>query len=61
MWQDPSFFSAVRLDPGGLVVWSGDIDLCGDALYLKLTGKSPEDRFPTLTGQWPQGRPLSAR
>ena len=50
-WQDPSFFSAVRLDPGGFVVWSDDIDLCGDALYLKLTGTSPEERFPSLTGQ----------
>ena len=50
-WQDPSFFSAVRLDPGGFVVWSDDIDLCGDALYLKLTGMSPEERFPSLAGQ----------
>ena len=50
-WQDPSFFSGVRLDPGGFVVWSDDIDLCGDALYLKLTGMSPEERFPSLAGQ----------
>ena len=50
-WQDPSFFSAVRLDPGGFVVWSDDIDLCGDALYLKLTGMSPGEMFPLLTGQ----------
>ena len=50
-WQDPSFFSAVRLDPGGFVLWSNDIDLCGDALYLKLTGMSPEERFPSLAGQ----------
>ena len=50
-WQDPSFFSAVRLDPGGFVAWSDDIDLCGDALYLKLTGMSPEERFPSLAGQ----------
>ena len=50
-WQDPSFFSAVRLDTGGFVVWSDDIDLCGDALYLKLTGMSPEQRFPSLAGQ----------
>ena len=50
-WQDPSFFSAVRLDPGGFVVWSDDIDLCGDALYLKLTGMSPEESFPSLAAQ----------
>ena len=50
-WQDLSFFSAVRLDPGGFVVWSDDIDLCGDALYLKLTGMSPEEEYPSLAGQ----------
>lgn len=50
-WPDPSFFSAARLDPGGFVVWSDDIDLCGDALYLQLTGMSPEGRFPSLAGQ----------
>jgi len=25
-----------------------DIDLCPDALYLRLTGKTPEDLFPAL-------------
>ena len=50
-WQDPSFFSAVRLDPGGFVVWSEDIDLCGDALYLQLTGMSPDEMFLSLAGQ----------
>ena len=60
-WQDPSFFSAVRLDTGGFVVWSDDIDLCGDALYLKLTGMSPEERFPSLAGQSPRGCSVSPR
>ena len=49
-WQDPSFFSAVRVGPGGSIAWDDDIDLCGDALYLELTGMTPEERFPLLRG-----------
>ena len=28
--------------------WLDKIDLCPDSLYLKVTGKKPEDVFPTL-------------
>ena len=30
------------------LVWGGQVDLCPDALYLKVTGKEPEDVFPAL-------------
>ena len=28
--------------------WGSDIDICPDAMYLRLTGKSPEEIFPSL-------------
>ena len=47
-WEDPAFFRAVRLASHGAVEWGTQIDLCPDALYLRLTGKAPEDLFPAL-------------
>ena len=47
-WKDHEFFSAVRLGPGTSIVWGDTLDLCGDALYMKITGMTPEEMFPTL-------------
>jgi hypothetical protein len=47
-WDAPDFFNAVRIAPHGAVEWGNEIDLCPDALYLQLTGKTPEDLFPAL-------------
>jgi hypothetical protein len=47
-WDDPAVFRAVRLGSHGAIEWRPDIDLCPDAMYLRLTGKSPEDLFPIL-------------
>ena len=47
-WDDREFFSAVRLGPGTSIVWGEDLDLCGDALYMKITGMTPEEMFPSL-------------
>lgn len=44
-WHDPAVFSAVRVAPYGAVEWGSDIDLCPDALYMQLTGQSPEAYF----------------
>ena len=43
-----TFFHSVRLAAHGAIAWGSDIDLCPDAMYLRLTGKSPEDIFPSL-------------
>ena len=32
----------------GELVWSCGVDLCPDALYLRVTGKKPEEEFPVL-------------
>ena len=47
-WNDPAFFRSVRLGSHGAIEWGADIDICPDAMYLRLTGKSPEDVFPAL-------------
>lgn len=47
-WVEPGAFEQVRLAEVGHPEWPGDIDLCPDALYLQLTGKTPADIFPKL-------------
>jgi len=47
-WADRNVFESVRVDSSGAVVWNQDIDLCPDALYLRLTRKSVEELFPKL-------------
>ena len=40
-WEDRAFFERVRLTPDGGIAWGDDLDLCPDALYLRITSKSP--------------------
>ncbi|MFQ5745408.1 MAG: DUF2442 domain-containing protein, partial [Acidobacteriota bacterium] len=42
-WRDRKVFEAVRIDKSGALQWPTGIDLCGDALYMRATGKSPEE------------------
>ena len=49
-WDDPSFFAEVGIGLGGGVCWGDGIDICPDALYLRLTGMKPEDYMPRLRG-----------
>jgi len=51
LWRDPLAFDQVRIGSSGELVWGDRIDLCPDALYLKVTGKKPEDLFPALRDQ----------
>lgn len=48
LWLDPVFFKQIAIGSFGELVWSDKIDLCPDALYLKVTGKKPDDLFPAL-------------
>lgn len=52
LWRDPLAFDRVRIGSSGELVWDNRIDLCPDALYLKVTGKVPEDIFPALRNQF---------
>lgn len=48
-WLEPGVFEAVTLAQAGNPAWPGGIDLCPDALYMRLTGKRPEEVFPSLS------------
>jgi len=47
-WNDPAVFNRVRLGSHGAIEWSPNLDLCPDAMYLRLTGKAAEEAFPTF-------------
>lgn len=48
LWNDYQEFQKVYIGPSGEIAWSDQIDLCPDAIYLKITGKQPENIFPKL-------------
>jgi hypothetical protein len=48
LWRNRRAFEQVRIGSSGELVWDDRVDLCPDALYLKVTGKKPEDLFPIL-------------
>jgi len=48
LWNDYQEFQKVRIGSSGEIAWSEDIDICPDAIYLKITGQKPEDLFPRL-------------
>ena len=43
VWENPEFFKKVQIGPGGAIMWGDQIDLCPDALYIRLTKKKPEE------------------
>lgn len=45
-WSDRSIFDAVTVSESGAIAWPGEIDLCPDALYIRLTGRQAEEIFP---------------
>jgi hypothetical protein len=47
-WLDYHAFERVQIGSSGDLVWGDQIDLCPDSLYLKVTGKKPEEIFPAL-------------
>jgi hypothetical protein len=51
-WEQPEVFDALTVTQQGALEWPGEIDLCPDALYLRMTGKTAAEVFPRL--QHPQ-------
>jgi hypothetical protein len=47
-WNTPGVFDRVSVTEYGAVEWPGEIDLCPDALYLQMTGKTAAEVFPGL-------------
>lgn len=48
LWGDGQAFNLVRIGTSGELIWSDKVDLCPDSLYLRVTGKKPQDIFPSL-------------
>ena len=50
-WDTTVPFAHVHLGPCGSIAWNEDLDICGDAIYLQLTGLTEEDLFPALRAE----------
>jgi len=50
-WNDRSVFENVRVTEEGAVEWQGELDLCGDALYLRAMNKKPAELFPKIANK----------
>lgn len=48
IWKDYNVFRQVRIGDSGELLWSEDVDLCPDSLYLQVTGKDIAEVFPGL-------------
>jgi hypothetical protein len=53
VWNDYSFFKRVSVSAHRSIQWNDEIELCPDALYKQLTGKTPEELFPKLLRELP--------
>jgi hypothetical protein len=51
LWNNRAAFEQVYIGENGQIAWSDEIDLCPDALYLEITGQSPEQLFPRLAAE----------
>ena len=49
-WLKEGVFESVKVTSCGALEWPGELDLCADSIYLRLTGKAPvevaEERMP---------------
>ena len=50
VWDEPGVFERVYITEDGAIGWSDELDLCPDAIYFRLTGKTPEEMMPGLRG-----------
>jgi hypothetical protein len=48
MWNDDGAFEKVHIGDHREIKWNDEVELCADSLYLKLTGKSPQEFFTKL-------------
>lgn len=55
-WLTPGAFEQVAITDQGALAWPGELYLCPDALYFRLTGKTAAEVFHSLR----QGQPAYA-
>ena len=42
-WNEPGFFEKVHVSCHRSIAWDDDLEICPDALYMEITGKSFEE------------------
>ena len=45
-WNNRDYFEAVYITDYDAIAWGEELELCSDALYLRLTGKSLAELMP---------------
>jgi hypothetical protein len=48
LWNNPAKFNEVKIGKAGELCWNDEVDIDSTAMYLRITGKNPEDIFPAL-------------
>lgn len=48
LWDSYGNFERAYISDAGAIAWSEVVEICPDAIYLRLTGKSVEELFPEL-------------
>lgn len=48
IWNDYREFQKAHIGPSGEIAWNDQVDMCPDAIYLRITGRKPEELFPKL-------------
>ena len=51
VWDEPGVFERVHITEDGAIGWGNELDICPDAVYFRLTGKTPEEMMPGLRAQ----------
>ena len=51
LWMDRSAFENIRIGSLGELAWGETIDLCPNSLCLRVTGKNPQELFPSLRNE----------
>jgi hypothetical protein len=47
-WNQAGVFEQLSVTSDGALEWPGEMDMCPDALYLRMTGKRAVEVFPGL-------------
>jgi hypothetical protein len=48
LWDEPGAFERVHLGESGEIAWDDAVDICPDSVYMRITGKTPQQMFPSL-------------
>ena len=47
-WNTRACFESVQIASNGAIAWDANIELCPDAIYMRLTGKAVEEAMPRV-------------